>query len=423
MRQKPKSYLRISVAAAGFVLVLIGSFNLCVDPYGAYRLFDGKRVQHHPAVYHRVKLAKAYDLRRIAPLAIALGTSRTHIGIRMSHEGWAGSLSERYNSAFDGATTKEMYFYLLHAYAIRPLQQVVLGLDLWHLPKNPAFTRADFDQGLFFVPGNALHAAGVYAADAKLLISIDTTMASIHEMSEPLTDAPQWLAPDGQRIGDVFFHDVDPEYSPAPGRYFRSIDQIEIAAMLDDGPAKRKQKLTPEQESSPETSFDYIAKIVAFCRAHKVDLRIFITPSHVHELVIARQLGNERLFESGKRDLAMLLSRDAEQSGARPFPLYDFGGPSSITTERVPADQSSAEMIYYWDPSHFKEIVGDWILDRLFGITSAASPAPRDFGKLLTPGTIDRALEDDRSLQDLYEREHADDVSAITSAISRVRSR
>jgi hypothetical protein len=51
----------------------------------------------------------------IKPEAIVLGTSRSHVGLRMTHAGWRVPIGTRYNSAFDGATTKEMYAYLLHA--------------------------------------------------------------------------------------------------------------------------------------------------------------------------------------------------------------------------------------------------------------------------------------------------------------------
>jgi len=43
--------------------------------------------------------------------------------------------------------------------------------------------------------------------------------------------------------------------------------------------------------------------------------------------------------------------------------LWDFSGYSSVTTEALPASGSHAEMEFYWDSSHFKDIVGDFVLD------------------------------------------------------------
>ncbi len=45
------------------------------------------------------------------------------------------------------------------------------------------------------------------------------------------------------------------------------------------------------------------------------------------------------------------------------IPLWDFSGYSSVTTETLPASGSHAEMEFYWDSSHFKDIVGDFVLD------------------------------------------------------------
>ena len=116
-----KRYCLIAGLSAGLLLSCVLAFNTAVDPYGMYRLIEVKGFNlHKPAIYHRTRLFKAYDVRRIKPSAIVLGTSRSHVGLRMSHEGWDPTATPRYNLAFDGATTKEMYFYLRHADAIHP---------------------------------------------------------------------------------------------------------------------------------------------------------------------------------------------------------------------------------------------------------------------------------------------------------------
>ena len=106
-----KKYCLIAGLSAWLLLSCVLAFNTAVDPYGMYRLIEVKGFNlHKPAIYHRTRLFKAYDVRRIKPSAIVLGTSRSHVGLRMSHEGWDPTATPRYNLAFDGATTKEMYF-------------------------------------------------------------------------------------------------------------------------------------------------------------------------------------------------------------------------------------------------------------------------------------------------------------------------
>ena len=38
------------------------------------------------------------------------------------------------------------------------------------------------------------------------------------------------------------------------------------------------------------------------------------------------------------------------------------------------------EMRHYWDSSHFKEIVGDYVINRAYGVPIATHAALSDFG-------------------------------------------
>ena len=133
-------YLAISCASTAVLLLAVVAFNAVMDPLGMY-----SSGLHKPAIYHRVRLLKAYEVRRVKPESIVLGTSRVHLGISPSHPGWSSRYRRRYNLAFDGATTKEMYAYLVHAGAAGNLRHVMLGLDTYHLNASPASLRPDFD--------------------------------------------------------------------------------------------------------------------------------------------------------------------------------------------------------------------------------------------------------------------------------------
>src|SRR6478735_5911651 len=169
----PARYLGLSLIPALAICAVTSGINLVIDPFGSYKLVELAGVNaNKPAIQRRVKLAKAYDLRRVRPEAIVLGTSRSHIGLRMTHPGWEAASDRRYNSAFDGATTKEMYAYLRHAYAVRPVRQVVLGLDTWQLGDGPATVRPDFDPSLLLTNGGYLDEARLAANDVRLLANI-----------------------------------------------------------------------------------------------------------------------------------------------------------------------------------------------------------------------------------------------------------
>jgi hypothetical protein len=390
--------------------------NLVVDPFDTFRVVEIAGFNtYKPFTQTRLRLLKAHEVRLIRPRAIVLGTSRTHIAIRMTHPGWDAHAVPRYNLAFDGATTEEMYEYLRHAQAVQPLHQVVLGLDTWHLGGNESFARPDFDAGELY-NASPLSTLSVAATDLRLLLSFDTLMASYRTVRIQDEEQPAWLARDGQRLGDVFFHSTGEEFvTDGPGAYFASDDQEEVDSATDEGPATPPARLAaPEAVSPPLSSFEYIRKIVKFCRAENIDLRIFITPAHAHNMEIEEAVGSASDMEDGKRDLVQLLAEDAARHpGAKPFPLWDFSDYSSITTEDVPPPGTRREMKYYWDSSHAKELVGDFVLDRLFGTTRAGHPIPPDFGIQLTPQTIDAAMAKIRNDERRYRSEHPKDVAEI----------
>jgi hypothetical protein len=407
---------------AVLLITAIASMNFVVDPFGMYRLVDREGFNaYKPAVDHRVRLVKAYDVRRLRPQGIILGTSRSHLGLRPSHDGWNPAAKPVYNLAFDGATTKEMYQYLLHAHAVRPLRQVVLGLDTYHATRAPATARPDFDAQLLDSPGGRT-LPSLMRADLKVLTSLDTLRASLATVRSQRDREPQWFAPDGQRLGEVFFRRAGEHFEQlGPRAYFEEIDRLEVGFKQEGQSAANARGLGRTAQpatAASETSVDYIRRIVAFCRVQGVDLRVFVAPEHAHQLEITAAIGEWATLENAKRALVQLLADDAARHpGAPPIPLWDFSGYSSVTTEALPEPGSRAEMGFYWDSSHFKDVVGDLVLDRLFGLSHPRRPVPPDFGVRLTPATIEPALARMRAAQLAYRRSHPQDVAWIRSLV------
>ncbi len=409
-------YLIVLTAVAAALLILVSGFNILVDPFAMYRAMEipGFNISK-PSIYRRMRLYKAFEIKRVKPQTVIVGSSRTHVGLRCSHQALSRLAGPCYNLAFDGATTKEIYFYLRHAHAIRPLQHVILGLDRYHATSAPAFTRSDYDPLLLYSP-EMPRWLNVMTADVRLLTHFDTLRASIHTLRSQDDPAPHWFASDGQRLGDIFFRQVEPTFiQDGPRAYFDAIDRQEVQDQFGPIPTKQQPKSPVDLE---ESALAYIRRIVEFCRSQQIDLRIFITPTHVHQSEISVALWGEPSLESGKRALVQLLTEDAARFPDRPLiSLMDFNGYSPITTEPLPPIGSRKEMRFYWDSSHFKEIVGDYILDRLFAVRTAGRPVPPDFGILLNAKTLDTALAREREARMEYLRKFPKDVAALQALI------
>jgi hypothetical protein len=412
----------LMVLATGLTLVAtIAGFNALVDPFGMYRSLEieGFNV-YKPTVFNRVRLYKAFELRRIRPQAVILGTSRSHLGISCSHEAWSRLDGPCYNLAFDGATTREMYQYLVHAHAIRPLRHVVLGLDAYHAVPTTSFTRPDFDP-LILRDASAPAWWRLLTGDLRLLASLDTLRAAIDTLRSQVSPEPSWFAPDGQRLGEVFFRRPGEDFViHGPRAYFDEIDRLEVGFQTE-GAAPRSGHASAEPSpviNGEESSLAYIRRIVDFCRKEGIDLRIFITPSHAHQSEIAAATGAWPAIEEGKRALVRLLADDLTRHPTRaPIQLIDFSGYSSITTEPLPPVGSREEMRYYWDSSHFKANVGGLVLDRLFGLTQASRAAPLDFGMPLTGESMEAVLAQQRVAQSAYRERVAPEIAQLRSLV------
>jgi hypothetical protein len=415
---------RFIALAAATVLCLclaVAVANAIVDPFGINRIVVIRGFNaFKPAMQNRVRLAKAFDVRRIKPRAIVLGTSRSHVAIRTTHPGWDPAAEPRYNLGFDGATTHEIYAYLRHAHAIAPLRQVVLGLDTWQLNPFASGVRADFDADLLEAPDSPGRKAKSGLALYRVLVSATTALASWNTVLAQDDAGSDWFAPDGQRLGEVFFHRPDEDFARnGPGSYFAAVDRQEVGFKLDRGDDLPRKGA--EAHNDDLSSLDYIRLIIQFCRKEGIDLRLYITPAHAHQMEIASTVGEWPKIEEGKRTLVRLLEDDAKtHPGGKPFPLYDFSGYSSVTTEPVPQPGSSREMAFYWESSHFKEIVGDWVLDRLFEVERPERPVPVDFGVFLTADTIETVLAGIRVGRDRYRAKNDSEVLAIRALVNDV---
>ena len=417
---------RYSAAVALVALVAVVSvagFNALIDPFGMKVLDESTRFNtYKPKIYTRVRLFKAYEVSRLQPQSVILGTSRSHIGFTCSHAAWAQQEGPCYNLAFDGATSREMYAYLRHAYAIRPLKHVLLGLEPYHLAPSLSTTRPDFDILVLRDPDRRFLPHWL-TGDARLLTSVDTLKASVATLWDQMDVKPSWFGPDGQRLGEVFFRQIDGSFRELGARgYFDMTDQREVGYQTEWIVAARRKQPILRADPPPdprETSLAYVRRIVEFCRTHHVDLRIVVTPAHVHQSEIMAASGDWSEVEKKKRDLVRLVEQEnARHPELAPTPIFDFSGYSSITEESPPPPGARTELRYYWDSSHFKQIVGDYVLDRVYAVSDSSRVAPPDFGVRLTTDNIESYLSEQRTLQATYRRRFPDDIARLRKLVA-----
>ena len=105
------------------------------------------------------------------------------------------------------------------------------------------------------------------------------------------------------------------------------------------------------------------------------------------------RLGMGPLFEQWKRMMLGIVA-DADPTLA----LWDFAQEHRWTIEPPPpAGDTRSAMQWYWEPSHYKAVLGEQILRRMLG-----DHQPDDFGCRLTPQTVEPCLAEAERLRSDY---------------------
>lgn len=248
------------------------------------------------------------------------------------------------------------------------------------------------------------------SADFRILTSIDTTVESLTTVFSQSDSEPSWYAETGQRLAEIYFRRAgEVFFDQGPREYFDQVNQREVGYKLgwripQKRDAGRRFYPTSFQQDSEPDSFGYIEKMVDFCRENNIQATFFFTPSHVYQRELDSLTGSWLAVEEGKRRMVALLANDGRKHNAPPYHLWDFSTYSEVTTEDPSMANSSEEMRFYWDSSHFKEIVGDWVISRVFNNNDPE--IPENFGVRLGETNIENVLEGDQNAHLQYRREH-----------------
>ncbi|TFV80303.1 hypothetical protein E4K64_00230 [Bradyrhizobium frederickii] len=132
---KPQTdYRRFAFAVLAFLLlppVAFAGFTIAVDPYYIWGApsWPGINVVR-PAYEPKVVIAKPYQVARLHPSAVSLGSSRVEVGIDPRHKGWAPGTV--FNFALPSSNSYAVMLAFLHAQKYgAPLKQAVVGLDFF----------------------------------------------------------------------------------------------------------------------------------------------------------------------------------------------------------------------------------------------------------------------------------------------------
>ena len=107
------------------------AFTIAIDPYFVWGSPSWPGINAvRPAYEPQVVMAKPYQVARLRPNAVSLGSSRVEVGIDPRHKGWAPGTV--FNFALPSSNSYAVMLAFLHAQKHgAPLKQAVVGLDFF----------------------------------------------------------------------------------------------------------------------------------------------------------------------------------------------------------------------------------------------------------------------------------------------------
>ncbi len=395
-------YLKKITAFILILMIAIVIFNLTIDPFKLFHLLGDNKAENKPEFYKHLRMAKAHNIRVFKPDGIVLGTSRAEFGIDPEHPGWKAK--KRYNLALSSANIYEVYRYLQHAQAVKPLKEVVIGLDFFMFNANKT-VEIDFSESRLQSPSSFL-STGWYRDLFQSLLTQDALTASWETLrADPEKPAIRYNK-NGFRDDSNNWHRI----IEAKGHRNASIKSERYTLLSLDG----YPFFTLTQPSDKKSPLQVFEELLLFCIDNNINLKLFISPTHARTLKIIHLIGFWDEFETWKRQL---VSSTANISPTTP--LWDFSGFNSITTEPFPELYNiQTQMKWYWESSHYKKEVGNIILDKLFSIPVKES-APEHFGVQLLPQNIDEHLVTINQERSYYEKMFPNEVNELKALIEK----
>ncbi|MFH1443772.1 MAG: hypothetical protein ABIG34_00070 [Candidatus Peregrinibacteria bacterium] len=342
--------------------VIVVAFQWFVDPIYIFGRREGSFWW-----WKQPRISIAFVTRKVKGEALSMGSSR-NANIPSTHNGWDGMRVMKI--VLPAATYTEERQYLEHAQAVHPLKKVTVEMSYSNIDQQiPAQFNPDRLLHITEPTNQFRYNLSIVTDIARALFSADTIQEGVLEFLR------------------VSFEEHV--------RYYERISSFKkIFKIATNG--------IPQKQDHP---MDELRKMLEFSAAHDIETFFFITPlwAPKEESEVSR-FGFDTL-EQWKRDLVTLFEEEERKSG-KTFALWDFSGYNTVTLEEMPASGNISNTRWFWDISHFKEITGEMILDRIFGTCTEPCAIPEDFGVRLTPENIEEHLAKVREDRARYLQEH-----------------
>lgn len=400
MNLKPEAaYLRTLALTALILLGSVVSLNWLANPFS---LFDPPTVHrintNKPGYIEHLRLTHAYRVMADKPDCILLGTSRAGRGLRPDHP----ALRELscYNLSLPAISMYEMRRYLQHAQAVHPLKLAIVSLDFRVMNASPDQSGA-FVEARLAVDANGNPQRNPFATWAADMVASLLSFSAL-EASLDTVRRQSWVKDTLRRDG--LWAQLDDHFNHPAG--FEAYTRNTLRRFAE----------ARQAEETFHANTEHFRQLVREAHAHRIDLRLFIPPSHAWHWQTLWQSGLWPRFEEMKRALVTINEEEALRAGRAAFVIQDFSGSQGPALEDLPTD-AAQKMKWYWEPVHFKTELGDRVLAEVMAADPANAP-PEALGTRLSATSLDGHLAQLRKRQAAFEARHPEVAERIRELAS-----
>ncbi len=347
------------------------------------------------------RMAKPYELLRILPRTVLLGSSTARAGFN-SFADWDTSLPQpAYNYALLGASAHELRLSLAQALRECPVETVVIVADFFafnaHYLDNERFeparlTAATRQSWLGFRSADLF----AFTIGRETLGLSWETLRESHQAGGSGSPAPSWQG--------------------YPWRvHFRNCERSYLVKWFPP-PASKYEFASAQTGGDRLADFDAMLQM---CAGRGVRLIVLCPPIHarLHESLNAA--GAWTHYESWKRELASRTRvQQTQRSALGRVELWDFSVFNELTCEPLPAD-ASGPMLYFFDSAHFTPVFGRLLLHE---VLDGASSHPARLGVRLDQVDIETHLTSVRAALHAFGKENPAVVADVHLALGIAES-
>lgn len=373
-----RRYLAWFFATLALLVLLVGSFNLLADPLG---LFGSPRIagfnRTKPHLDHHQELTRWRLGQAHCASAVVLGNSRAEIGLDPAHPSFAKQGLSAVNLAVPGSDAVAAYRQLLWLQSVGCMPKlVILGVEFF-----------DF---LGAVPARELPTLQNSPAPARDARVLAETVFSLTALGDALGTVAAQHARYPATLTDRGFNPLL-NYVAEVSRSGHHALFRQRAVENAKAWARKPPQIQPPGGGQSDDA-QAVRAILDLCAAAGSKVHLVIYPYHAQIRLMLEQMGLGELFSAWKHSVVSSVggppSRPVRAAGG--VTVWDFSGLSSQTQEPIPpAGDRQTQLGLYWEAGHFKQALGDQMLDRMLG-------GPGDFGQSIDPQGLSAWLAQDR---------------------------